>query len=157
VIVALWLARNQGRQTREQETRRQAEQVTAWFVPYAGKQDNQHRIYEGLRISNSSEQLVYDVIAEVVSVQGAFRETAVGDTDMRNFEYGALVGNVPPGGVTTRINTGGRGMHVRHAIEIAFKDAGGRHWLRRGNGSLECVDQHPVQLYGLPLPLGWEK
>src|SRR5581483_640017 len=156
VIVALWLARNKGRETREREDRRQAEQITAWFVPYTGEQSSSYMVYMGLRVRNASDQLVYDLIAEVVSVQGAFRDAAVGESGERNLEYGTLVGNVPPGEVTTRINTGGRGMYVRHAIELAFKDAAGRCWLRRGNGSLERINKHPIELYDIPLPVSWE-
>jgi hypothetical protein len=118
--VSLWLARNQGRDTAAQRKRAQAEKITAWFVPYLGKQDNQHAVYVGLKIKNSSNQLIYDLIAETVTVQGAARKTAVGDVEERNRQLVVLVGNVPPGEVTTRINSGGGGMHIRHAIELAF-------------------------------------
>jgi hypothetical protein len=71
-------------------------------------------------------------------------------------EYGALIGNVPPGEINSRINTGGGGMHIRHAIEIAFRDAAGRFWLRHGNGTLEEVTKHPLDLYNIEIPVGWE-
>lgn len=134
----------------------QAELVTAWLVPYEGVQDNPHRVYEGLIIKNASEQLIYDLVAEIVAVQGAFRSTAVGDTEERNIEFGTLVGNVPPGEKRTRINTGGAGMSLRFAVEISFKDAAGRYWLRHGNGDLEQVHRHPLELYGLDQPVRWE-
>jgi hypothetical protein len=156
VVTALWLATRADRKDRAREERHQAEQLTAWFVPYEGKQDDKHKLYVGLCVTNASNQLFYDVIAQVVSVQGAFRNSAVGDADERNHEFAAMVGNVPPGEVTTRINTGGRGMHLRLGIELAFKDAGGRFWLRHANGTLERVEQHPVELYNLSRPLSWE-
>jgi hypothetical protein len=156
VIVALQLARNQGRQTGEQAQRRQAERVTAWFVPYHGPQDHPHRVYLGLRLQNSSEELIYDLVAQVVGAQGSFRKTAVGDSGERNMEFGALVGNVPPGWRESRINCGGHGMMVRHAIELAFQDAAGRYWLRHGNGRLEQVDKHPLDLYDISRPVGWQ-
>ena len=101
-------------------------------------------------------KLFYDVIAEVVTVQGSFRRTAVGENDERNREYGAMIGNVPPGEYTTRINYGGGGMHKRFSIELAFQDAAGRYWLRRGNGKLEKIKKHPVDLYNLSQPVSWE-
>jgi hypothetical protein len=156
VIVSLALALNQGQQTRQQAKRHQAELVTAWFVSYDGEQDDPHKIYAGLRITNASEQLIYDLVAEAVLAQGSGRHTALGDTDERNREYGALVGNVPPGQTTTRINTGGGGMHKRHTIELAFRDAAGRYWLRKGDGTLNRVHKHPLDLYSIQRPVSWE-
>jgi hypothetical protein len=156
VIVALWLAQKQGRQIRRREERYQAERLTAWFVPYEGPQDHPHRVWQRLRLNNSSDQVIYDVIAQIVALQGAFRDTGVGEGDLRNLEFGALVGNLPPGEVTVRINTGGHGMALRHGIELAFKDAAGRYWLRRGNGSLERAAKHPLQLYGISRSALWQ-
>jgi hypothetical protein len=113
-------------------------------------------IYEGLRLRNASDRLIYDVIAEIVAVQGAMRETAVGDTEDRNREFGALVGTLPPGELTTRIGTAGGGMFIRYAVEIAFQDAAGRFWRRRGNGQLLPENQHPLDLYGISRPSSWE-
>src|SRR5262249_35855487 len=118
--------------------------------------DDPHGVYVGLRVSNASKQLIYDLIAQVVSVQGAFRDTAVGKPEQQNREFGALVGNVPPGETSTRINTGGGGMHLRFSVEIAFQDAAGRYWVRRGNGTLEPTDKHPLDLYNISRPTGWE-
>lgn len=137
--------------------RRQAEQITAWLEPYNGDQGDLNRIYAGLRLKNASNQLVYDVIAEMVGLQGAMRDTAVGDTESRNIEFGARIGNLPPGETVFRINAGGNGMYIRFGIEIAFKDAAGRCWLRLGSGTLKRVYKHPVELYGLSKPLSWER
>ena len=156
VITSLWLARRQGREIREREDRQQAEQLTAWFVPYEGEQDNPTKLYIGLRIKNASNQLVYDVVAQTVGVQGSFRKTAVGDTDEKNRYYGALIGNVPPGEITTRIDNSGGGMHRRFWVELAFQDAAGRYWIRHGNGVLKRVDKHPIDLYNIGRPVGWE-
>jgi hypothetical protein len=67
-----------------------------------------------------------------------------------------LVGNVPPGEITTRIDNSGGGMHRRFWIELAFQDAAGRFWIRRGNGTLERVDKHPIDLYSIGRPVSWE-
>jgi hypothetical protein len=154
VIVSLIYATRDLRQRRRQEERQQAEQLTAWFVPYKEKQDDENKFYEGLRVKNASNQLIYDLIVQVVAAQGAFRRTAVGDA--RAVEFGAMVGNIPPGEITTRINTGGGGMHKRLWVELAFQDAAGRYWLRDGSGTLKRVSVHPVDLYKLDRPVSWE-
>jgi len=73
-------------------------------------------VHVGLRVNNASNQLIYDLVAQTVSVQGSFRHTAVGESEERNLEYGALVGNVPPGEIITRINTGGGQRISSHAV-----------------------------------------
>jgi hypothetical protein len=157
VVTSLWLASRQGRQTRSLQAREQAERVTAWYVTYEGTQDDTYNLYTGLRINNASKQLVYDLIAQVVSLQGSFRTTAVGDSAERNREFGTMVGNVPPGELTTRIDGSGGGMHRRFGIELAFQDAAGRYWLRHGNGKLERIEKHPADLYNLDRPISWER
>lgn len=154
VVVSLYFATRDLRQKRKHEELQQAEQLTAWLVPYEGEQTDRHKYYEGLRVRNASNQLIYDVVAQVVTAQGSFRGTAVGD--QRNVEFGAMVGNVPPGEITTRINTGGGGMHKRFCVEIAFQDAAGKYWLRDGSGMLKRMKTHPVDLYKLDRPVAWE-
>ena len=151
VVTSLYLAGRQGRDRRE----RQAEQITAWFVDYDGEQDRTDRIYTGLRVSNASTQAVYDLIAQTVGIEGSVRKTAVGDTEERNREHGALIGTVPPGLLTTRINAGSHGMHRRFGVEIAFQDAAGQHWIRGATGLLREADKHPVDLFNLSRPVGW--
>jgi hypothetical protein len=141
-------------QIRSRDARQQAEQVTAWFVPMPEEQLDQYpETYVGLYVHNATNQIVYDVVAEVVIA----RSTAVGDDEERNLEYGAMIGNVPPGGFTGHINTGGGAMHRRHLIELAFQDAAGRYWLRRGNGKLERIRKHPLDLFNIPRPVSWQK
>jgi hypothetical protein len=156
VVTSLYFAARDSRRKRKHDERQQAEKVTAWFVPYEGEQDSPNKLYDGLRIRNASNELVYDLIAQVVGVQGSFRKTAVGDTEERNNEFGAKVGNVPPGDYTTRIDNSGGGMHRRFWIELAFQDAAGRFWVREGNGILKRVKKHPVELYNIGRPVSWE-
>jgi hypothetical protein len=140
----------------KRDHRQQAELVTAWLIPCEEKQNDQCKVFIGLLVKNASNQLVYDVIAQAVAVQGSFRHTAVGEDDQRNREYGVMIGNVPPGEYTTRINYGGGGMHKRFWVEFAFQDAAGNYWLRRGNGTLEQIHKHPVDLYNLSRPISWQ-
>jgi hypothetical protein len=156
VVTSLFLAGKDSRAKRKEDERRQAEQVTAWFVPYEGEQDSPNKLYDGLRIKNASNQIVYDLVAQVVSIQGSFRKTAIGDTEERNTEFGANVGQIPPGDYFTRINNGGGGMHRRFWIELAFQDAAGRFWVREGTGLLRRVKKHPIDLYNIGQPVSWE-
>jgi hypothetical protein len=151
VIVSLWLALKEGRDRRKRDERHQAELVTACFVPYEGPMDEEEKYDSGLRVHNASNQLIYDVVAEVL----IRRKTAVNDTEEKNLIFGAMVGNVPPGGFTASINTGGGALGARH-INFAFQDAAGRYWLRNANGTLEQVRKHPLDLFNIPRPVRWQ-
>ncbi len=43
-------------------------------------------------------------------------------------------------------------MSLRFGVELAFQDAAGRNWLRRGDGHLSEVQQEPIALYGIGRP-----
>ena len=146
VAVSLGLSIIELRSRGRREERRQAEQITAWYVPYEGTPREDRPMDVGLRINNGSNQLVYDLVAECL----LGRKTAVGDTEDMNLEFGALIGNVPPGGYTGYINTSGGALGRRHGLEFAFQDAAGRYWLRRANGKLERAYKHPLELFNLP-------
>jgi hypothetical protein len=157
VIVALILSVKQSREAEKKDRRRQAEKVTAWFDYNSQvEQSDQHKVYVVIHIRNASDQMIYDLIAQTVSVQGAFRSSAIGDSEERNSEFGRRVGNLPPGETITQINTGGGGMHKRFGIELAFKDAAGQLWVRQGDGTLKQVKKHPLDLYNFSRPVGWE-
>lgn len=131
--------------------RQQAEQVTAWLRrPIAP--DMAIDVF----VQNGSQQVAYDVIASLVSLQGAFRHTAIGDERDDRLQYCRLVGNVPPGRVSSRFESMGGGMNLRFGVELAYRDASGRYWLRRGDGTLEEVDKHPLDLYEIARPVTWE-
>lgn len=152
VVVSLGLSLNELRARRKQEQRNQAEKITAWFVPLDDPEEQANTTHTGLRVNNASEQLIYDLVAEVI----IGRTTAVGDSEERNIEFGALIGNVPPGGFTGRINTGGGVMARRHMIEYAFQDAAGRFWLRRTDGLLQQRKEHPLELFNIPRPVRYQ-
>jgi pyrimidine deaminase RibD-like protein len=135
------------------ERRRQAEQVSGWVDRYTGP-EVPGKMFEGIVLRNGSDALVYYVIVSLVSYQGAFRNTAVGDK--REFEFRAFIGRLPPGITKTHIESGGGGMHLRLAVELAFQDTAGRYWLRTGDGKLEEVQQHPLELYGIGPPVPWQ-
>ena len=144
-----------GRRRAREARRRQAEFVTAWLVRSESQGAAEGQGYAGPIVQNASQQLVYQVIANLVSVQGAFRETAVGDTREDADKYRAYVGQVPPGQLKTRIPGVDYGMFIRFGVELAFQDAAGRYWLRRGDGRLREVRKSPLELYGISPPVDW--
>jgi hypothetical protein len=157
VIVSLWIARRDAVHREKREQRQQAELITAWLGEEAPA-DN-HQLRQAIVIQNSSHQSVYMLIASLVSLQGAFRDTAVPSPRPKKrgrIDWQAHVGQVPPGQHETSIRSGGRGMNLKLGVELAFRDAAGTCWLRRGDGRLEQVKYDPATLYNLDLPIGWE-
>ncbi len=101
------------RDTQDRETRRrQAELVTGWLTGERQKLPGS-KPSMGLAFHNASDQVVYDVIASLVSLQGAFRETAVGDQREDAHDLRALIGNVPPGKTSAEVGFYGFGMNIR--------------------------------------------
>ena len=146
--------RRRDRLAEKDARRHQAEQVSGWLVEDDGPSAPSDRLFAGLVLQNFSNQLVYYLIAGVVTLQGGGPRTAVGDP--RPHAFRSPVGRLPPGETKTRIEHPGSGMYLRVGVELAFQDAAGRYWLRRGDGLLEEVDQSPFELYGIPEPIPWE-
>jgi hypothetical protein len=101
----------------------QAEQITAWFTGaerrVRGVGDGKE--YVDVEINNASNQMVYDLIAQVVEVRRAVGPGA----KHLNAEYGSRLGAIPPGRRTVSLRYPGAGMHKRLGIELAFQDAAG--------------------------------
>jgi hypothetical protein len=131
-----------------------AEQVIGWLDTYDGPEERK-RLFYSLLLQNKSDQPVYDMIASIVRlIDGGLTDTRVGD-GRDPYQFRSLVGLLPPGQKKTRIEQPGQGMFRRWGVELAFQDAAGAYWLRQGNGIIRRVEQHPVDLYGIPKPVGW--
>lgn len=120
--ISLWSAwRNWWRDYREQ-----AEQVTAWRIPYEGTGIEEDDPFEVLKISNQSKLMVYDLIAHTVALEGTGgMRTALDEADLeRGYSFGAFVGNVPPGEKTSRIRAGEVSHGSRHGISPIVNDTG---------------------------------
>jgi hypothetical protein len=156
IIVALRIAGRDNQRQLDAQTRHQAEQVTAWLTwerQNPTPSDQTPYLIPAV-IQNASQQVIYDTIAHLVSVQGSFRRTAIGDKPERP-NLRVLAGQVPPGTHQFDLGFLGRGMHLRFGVELAFRDAAGQCWLRRGNGRLEQIDKTPLELYDINPPVGW--
>jgi hypothetical protein len=152
VIVSVGLAIKELVDKRKRDERRQAELITAWFVPYPGEKPEHREVFVGLYVSNASSQLIYDFVA--VCLLG--RRTAVDGPGDLNLGMGALIGNVPPGGYTGYVNTSGGALGRRHSLEFAFPDSAGRYWFRGTNGKLRRISQHPLDVFNISRGERWQ-
>lgn len=147
VIVALVIARADAVRRRRDKEREQAEHITGWM------EESQVQVFDSERhvklvLFNASNQLVYNLIASIVTAHG---ETHPGD----EWEYRTFVGRLAPGRSEFDIKHPGHGMSKRYAVELAFNDAGERTWIRHGRGRLQQIDGDTLEHYGLSHPVGW--
>jgi hypothetical protein len=121
----------------------------------------------GAWLMNGSDQPVYGVVAWVVAPEGTAPTT--GEEWVRRIGPGAaprhgaagspepstpaLLPLLPPGATAMELpawassESGGR-----PAIEMAFTDASGHHWIRRGGGRLTSIDAPAWRHYGFSSP-----
>lgn len=149
VGVALWLAGREARRQRSQESRRQAEFATAWIASETMDSAGHPQLI--VVVGNASHQSLYQVIVSLVAIQGAWRR------DGREYAgYRAFLWQAPPGETTAQISYEGHAMSLRFSVELAFRDAAGRSWRRRGDGMLEQLSTGPAAFYAVPEPIPWE-
>jgi hypothetical protein len=151
VVVALFVAGADARRRSKEREVQQAEQISAWmeYLPLREERKSDEPTVR-LVVQNASDQLVYSLVATVVTSQG---ETKYGN----EYEFRNWIGRVPPGRREYKIKHPGGVMGRRFAIELAFQDAGNRVWIRHGRGLLERAPKgkDPVTAYGLSHPVSW--
>jgi hypothetical protein len=108
-----------------------------------------------IAIVNGSQQLAYRVIASLVPVRGAISEDFRQPIGAGAWEFRAFKGELAPGRTNLEVRYPGGGMHVRFAVELAFRDAAGRSWVRAADGLLRRIQTEPADHYGLHEPLDW--
>lgn len=155
VFVALWQIHVERRERQkverraeEEQKRRQATKVSAWIT----------KAYDDpmwIAVRNSSDEPVYEVIVSLVSVQGAGPPRDAHDTEP-DFRYRAFLSVVPPGRFYASMPYGGHGMSMRFGLEVAFTDASGQYWVRKGNGDLSCIATPAIDYYRVHRPVGWD-
>jgi hypothetical protein len=77
------------------------------------------------------------------------------------YKFRAFIGELPPGRTDITIEYPGGGMQFRAAVQLVFRDAGGRVWLRESTGHLTKLRkkdslEHFQARYHLYEPLDWE-
>lgn len=155
VVLALFLAERDRRRRDREQRRSQAELLTSWmFWPQPAEQAEREQVVT-VSILNGSNQLAYRVIASLVPVRGTapnnFRELQGVDPTA----YRVLVGELPPGRHDFEVAYPGGGGFIRYSVELAFRDAAGRKWLRGADGNLTQIKTEPADHYGLNEPLDW--
>ncbi len=159
VCVALYDSRQAKRMHDEDLKRSQATKVSCWFEEAESceqtPQDNRY-VWKNVVLQNGSNAPVYNVIVTCVGVQGA-GPSAKGEENGLDYPYRRCIGTLPPGRWRQWLPTGGGGMHVVLAPEVAFTDARGASWVRRGNGTLEEIKRSllPQALYKIANPAEW--
>lgn len=137
---------------REKEThirkmRDQAEHVSSWI---AKVKDDPAQVW--IAVSNQSTRPVYQVVLSLVMIQGnGPREGKEADATAH-----VLLSVAPPGVVFTSVAADYRGMHRHPGIEIAFKDADGKFWIRKADGDLVEINKPPTEYYDVDLPVSWQ-
>jgi hypothetical protein len=143
--------------------RRQAEQISGWLdVESYGCPSPRGSV---ATVLNGSGQPVYHVIVWLVSLQGG-GGPATGEEVARSIQAEPesdawertrpeTLSVLPPGMSVVCLPDWLGGMHSVPAVEIAFTDAAGRHWIRRAEGELQKISKEPAFHYGIGLPQGW--
>jgi hypothetical protein len=150
VLVAMWVAAKDSRQRLKDKEYEQAERITAWmFEPEIRDRDGRNVLQSELFVNNTSDQLIYKLIASVVNTEtGARIGSGPG--------YRRFIGLVPPGTWTYEIEHPGHGMHKRFSIELVFQDAANRTWRRSGSGDLSKINEDPLSFCEITPPVSWE-
>lgn len=108
-----------------------------------------------IAVINGSQQLAYQVIASMVPVRGAISQDFRNVIGSHPTEFRAFKGELPPGRTNLDVTWPGGGMHIRFGIEVAFRDAAGRSWVRTADGLLKRIQGEPAAHYGLHEPIPW--
>lgn len=150
VILSLWQTRNESKLRIERESKSVARNVAAWVEEGACLNSKApidcFHIYVPAIIQNDNRTPLYDVVISVVGMYGAGPQRE-GEKNDEGYDCRCLVMQVPPGLWGLWIPTHGSGMGVMTALEISFRDARGKCWIRRGNGDLIAIDRNPLQYF----------
>jgi hypothetical protein len=143
-----------------QEKRAQAERVSAWVgeldpLPEHGSIEDQR---QKLELLNASAEPVYRAVVYLVFVQGTGPKT--GRAQEEHFfrtgnPFRRMLSVIPPGRYYTDVGGGWMHLAARPAVELAFTDRAGIHWLRASDGSLTEIDQSPTAYYRVGAPFDW--
>lgn len=131
----------------ERERKLQASRISAWVLsgpPMTGSRP-------AIAFLNGSEEPVYNVVPTVVFVQGAGgartgEEWAKFGQDMSIPRTSVVL--LPPGRWWVPVPSWGMATAYRPAVEVAFTDRIGNHWVRRADGTLEELPSSPLEYYG---------
>lgn len=130
-------------------TRAQADHVSAWVTAIDSPTDrpglhedagnNGKQLVARVAVRNASPVPVFSCTVLVRPHWGAFPPTS--HVDAGSGRFWAVL---PPGDVAEWLDAEpAADLLSLPPVDIIFTDAGGLHWLRRGNGNLESLDENP--------------
>jgi hypothetical protein len=131
---------------RLRQRRQQAERVSGW----PGRESLPTT---PLILLNRSDEPVYEVVANLVMVQGAGPRRGEDNPAGR---FRKVMGILPPGTWRVDVAGGWAGMSKRPGVEVAFTDRSGIHWIRRADGALEEIRKPAIDHYSLGRPQALE-
>lgn len=132
------------------EKRKQAANTSAW-LSYKTFGSKIHYKKQIIIFNNSSESPIYNVVASIVDARN---KDAKGKETPEEFRQ--VIATCPPGQAYCFAPEGYNGVGFHPGVEIAFSDTDGSHWIRRGDGLLENLDEEPFVHYRIPQPPVYE-
>ena len=150
VVVALVVYITDVRAKRHAEEWAQAEQISAWEEGEIARDTTMDAV---IALLNASTNPVHRVVVTLVIFKGGLGPSRDGREANRDFQTYLRI--LPPGKHYTLTAGDYHGMMSQPAVEVAFTDKGGKHWLRDGDGKLVRLMESPAEHYKLDLPLTW--
>ena len=149
----IWLVveRNQlQKEKKESEKRKQAAGVSTWLSTrtFGTKVHYKQQI---IVLNNNSDSPIYNIVVSIVDTRN---KDAKGEETPDEFRR--TIDASPPGQAFCLAPECYSGMGFHPSVEIAFSDADGHHWVRRGNGRLESLAEDPFVHYKIQLPPTYE-
>ena len=123
----------------------QADKIGAWFL-----EQSEDRYWE-VELKNESEFPVSKIILTTINGRRDDSDGRISPPELRVF-----INHLMPGTWYTKLE-GHRGMHFLPAIEMAFTDWNGKHWIKTGNGKLSPLHLNPTAYYLISEPISWEE
>jgi hypothetical protein len=168
VSVALWEVLRQRRIENRRDRRAHAESISAWIAEERLPDDIETPGGTSVELENASQHLAYDVVVFQVYIQGAGPTTGEDwgkilnqrqkPTNPRYPESPfAVLGVLQPGRSVADLDWLSSTMQGRLAVELAFTDRAGRHWIRRSTGELAEISQSPIDHYDIARPVDYTR
>lgn len=145
-VVGLLQIRNERHLRRAADRLSQASKISGWLID-AGSAPAL------AAVNNASATPVFEVVISINALQGREPARTLSGANLRTFRTYLSV--LPPGCFTVMVPSSGRAPGIQFELEVAFTDAAGRFWIRKGNGMLDPTRKAPTAYYRIPHPIDW--
>ena len=168
VSLALLGVLRQRRIENRRDRREHAESISAWIAEERPPDDIEATGGTSVQLENASQHLAYEVVVFQVYIQGAGPRTGEDwrivlnrrekPTTPRFRENPfAVLGVLQPGRSVADLDWLSSIMQGRLAVEVAFTDRAGQHWIRRSTGHLAEISQSPIDYYDIGRPVDYTR